>query len=79
MTEALLRSIRRWLITIALLLAVLLRYQTTGSTAPESVDPIVNAVATAVAFVAALWLWHSFRGATGADTAGEEASSTAEN
>jgi hypothetical protein len=79
MTEAVLRSIRRWLITIALLLSVLLLYQTIGAPLPEAVDSIVTTFTVAVALVAALWLWHSFRGATGADTAADEAPSAGEN
>lgn len=77
MTEALLRSIRRWLITIALLLSVLLAYQTLGSPVPEGVDAIVTLFAGVVALVASLWLWHSFRSA--ADHENENTRSTTEN
>ncbi|WP_440990192.1 hypothetical protein [Haloarchaeobius baliensis] len=75
MTEALLRSIRRWLITIALLLSLLLVYQTFGTPDPEAVDAMISLFAAVVALVSALWLWHSFRGGAGTDTAQESASS----
>ena len=74
MTEALLRSIRRWLITIAFLLALLLVQQNGWPNGPEVIPSYVGA---GVAFVAALWLWHSFRGETG--TAAAETASTGEN
>ena len=79
MTEALLRSIRRWLVTIALLLSVLLAYQTFGSPVPEPVDAIVALFAGVVALVASLWLWHSFRGESGGDATAAEPASTGEN
>ncbi|MFD1645250.1 hypothetical protein [Haloarchaeobius litoreus] len=79
MTETVLRSIRRWVITIALLLSVLLVYQTFEAPVPEVVDATVTTFAAATALVAALWLWHSFRGATGTGTAADEAPSAGEN
>ena len=79
MTESLLRSIRRWLITIALLLSLLLVYQTFGSPVPEGIDAIVGLFAGVVALVAGLWLWHSFRGESASNAGTDEPHSTAED
>ncbi|WP_435349771.1 hypothetical protein [Haloarchaeobius sp. HRN-SO-5] len=64
-TDELLHSIRRWLITATFLLAILVHYQASGSYAdagPDGWNELVQLVAFGVALVAALWLWHSFRG-----------------
>ncbi|WP_257300888.1 hypothetical protein [Haloarchaeobius sp. FL176] len=67
MTEAVLRSIRRWLITIAFLLSVVLFLQTWAGPIPRAVTATANMAGVGIGLVALLWLWHAFRGKTDAD------------
>lgn len=73
-TDELLRSIRRWLITLVFVLSLLLVLRTWRGPLPEAVAATATLVGSAVALVAALWLWQSFRG--GSEGGGRSAEAT---